>query len=175
MISENKSTVMDAVVKDARVVVIALWVGACVLFAAGLAPVLFEVLPTRELAGVVVNRVLRILNVSGLVAGAGLLLSLWRGGRHRSAFVWCVEAASLVIVVVTCAVNHFVIARRTAELRAQMPTPIDTLAADDALRVAFGSLHGWSILVLGCGVVAGIVALVLIARRERCDGGLIAR
>lgn len=175
LLSENKSSVIDAVVKDARVLVIALWVGACVLFAAVLAPVLFEVLPTRELAGIVVNRVLRILNVSGLVAGAGLLLSLWRGGQHRSAIVWRIEAASLAIVVVTCAVNYFVIARRIAELRARMPVPIDTLAADDAMRVAFGNLHGWSILVLGCGVVAGLVALILIARREACDGGLIAR
>jgi len=157
---------MDSIVKDARIVCIAVWVGACVLFAAGLAPVLFEVLPTRELAGVVVNRVLRLLNVGGLVVGFGLLLSLWSGGRHASAWRWRAEAASLVVVAVTCAVNHFIIARRIAELRAQMPTPIDSLAANDDLRVAFGSLHGWSILVLGCGMVAGIVALVLIARRE---------
>ncbi len=152
--------------KDVRVVCVAVWVGACVLFAAGLAPVLFEVLPTRELAGVVVNRVLRLLNVGGLIVSLGLLLSLWSGGRHAAAKWWRAEAVSLVVVAVTCAVNHFVIARRIAELRAQMPTPIDALAATDDLRVAFGSLHGWSILVLGCGVVAGIVALVLIARRE---------
>lgn len=145
---------------------IAVWVGACVLFTAGLAPVLFEVLPTRELAGAVVNRILRLLNVGGLIVGLGLLLSLRRGGRHSSVWRWRAEAASLIVVAVTCAVNHFVIARRIADLRAQMPSPIDALAATDALRVEFGSLHGWSILVLGCGVVAGVVALILIARRE---------
>jgi hypothetical protein len=161
----NKNRLIDLLVKDVRVVCIAVWVGACVLFAVGLAPVLFEVLPTRELAGAVVNRILRLLNIGGLFVSFGLLLSLWSGGRH-TAGRWRAEAVSVSVVALTCAVNQIVIARRIADLRARMTAPIDSLAANDELRIAFGSLHGWSILVLGCGLVAGIVALILIARRE---------
>jgi len=49
-------------------------------------------------------------------------------------------------------------------LRAAMVLPIDQIAADDARRVAFNSLHGYSVNALGLAMIAALVALVLMSR-----------
>jgi hypothetical protein len=64
-------------------------------------------------------------------------------------------------------VGHFVIASRMAGLRAQMGRPIEEVAADDPLRVAFGALHGQSVTVMSVAIVAAAVALFLVARRTK--------
>ena len=63
--------------------------------------------------------------------------------------------------------GHFVIASRMAALRAQMGKPIEELAADDALRVAFNVLHGRSVTTMSIAIAAAVVALFLIARRTK--------
>jgi hypothetical protein len=47
-----------------------------------------------------------------------------------------------------------------------MGRPIDQMAQTDPLRVAFNSLHGYSVFALGIGMLAAVVALLLIARRR---------
>jgi hypothetical protein len=54
-----------------------------------------------------------------------------------------------------------------AALRAQMGRPIEEVAADDPLRVAFGVLHGNSVTALSVAMLAAAVALFLIARRTK--------
>jgi hypothetical protein len=46
---------------------------------------------------------------------------------------------------------------------------IDEVAQDHPLRVAFNSLHGYSVGALAVGMIAGIIALLLIARRARSN------
>ena len=52
-------------------------------------------------------------------------------------------------------------------LRTAMVLPIDQIAADDSRRVAFNALHGYSVNALGIAMIAGLVALVLMARNLR--------
>jgi len=52
-------------------------------------------------------------------------------------------------------------------LRAAMVLPIDQIAADDARRIAFNSLHGYSVNALGLAMIAALVALVLMGRGLR--------
>jgi hypothetical protein len=52
-------------------------------------------------------------------------------------------------------------------LRAAMELPIDQIAVDDARRVAFNALHGYSVNALGIAMIAGLVALVLMGRSLR--------
>ena len=48
-----------------------------------------------------------------------------------------------------------------------MGRPIDDVGKDDPLRVAFDSLHGYSVAALGVAIIAAAVALLLIARRTK--------
>jgi hypothetical protein len=57
-------------------------------------------------------------------------------------------------------------------LKATMLLPIDQLTPDDARRVAFNSLHGYSVIVLSLAMIAALVALVLMTRSSARPQGL---
>ena len=57
------------------------WVGGIMFFAVVVAPVLFSVLPTRELAGAVVTRCLTSLHWIGIVAGSVFLVAGHTDGK----------------------------------------------------------------------------------------------
>ena len=63
------------IARAVRLLLLAAWVGAAIFFSAIVAPALFAVLPTRELAGAVVGRVLPMLNWAGLIIALALLAS----------------------------------------------------------------------------------------------------
>ena len=69
--------------------ILLLWLGGAILFAAIVAPTLFDTLPTRTLAGAVVGRVLPAIFYSGMVVGLATLVLDWRArgewkqGRRR--------------------------------------------------------------------------------------------
>lgn len=160
---------------------LAAWFGASVFFAAALAPVLFEVLPTRELAGQVVGRALAILNTGGFVVGLILFTdqlsrSVYRARRQegrqrkdalpssrmnrvRNLSAWVAP----VLLIVTCAANQWIVSARIAALRLLMNRPVDLVAKDDPLRIEFGSLHAVSVALLAIGIVAA--SLMLLTRR----------
>jgi hypothetical protein len=60
-----------------------------------------------------------------------------------------------------------VIAARMRAIRAALELPIDQIAADDSRRLAFNSLHGYSVNALALAMIAALVALVLMARATR--------
>ena len=47
---------------------------------------------------------------------------------------------------------------------AAMALPIDQIAVDDPRRIAFNSLHGYSVKAFGLAMIAALLAVVLIAR-----------
>lgn len=159
-----------AFVHGARLVPAALWLGGAAFFSFAVAPSAFAVLPTRDLAGAVVARTLAVVNVGGAVVGLLLLLT-WPFGRGlvRRAALWA-EAVALAVVTLASVAGHWLVAARMRELRARMGAPIDLLPADDPLRVAFNDLHGYSVAALIAGMLAGLVALLLIARRTNSGG-----
>jgi len=161
------------VLRDARLLLAAVWLGAAVYFSFAVAPAAFAALPARDLAGAVVSRTLAVVNTGGAIVGLLLLLSLPldRGARSRCASVG--EAAALLALTALCAAGQWVVAARMQSLRAQVGRPIDDLAATDPLRVAFNSLHVYSVWALVAAMLAGAAALLLIARRTRmkAEGG----
>lgn len=154
--------------RDVRLLLIALWLGGALFFSVAVAPSAFAVLPTRDLAGRVVSRTLSIVNVGGFLVSLIVLATAFVAGRaskRRRAFY--MELAALGLVVATTAVGQWIIGARLAALRAAMGRPVDELAQNDPLRVAFGSLHGYSVLALGVGMLAALAAFLLMARRNR--------
>ena len=158
-----------ALVADARLLLIALWLGAAVFFSFAVAPSAFAVIPARELAGAVVARTLAVVNTGGAVIGLLLLLSLPLDRRAASRRARAGEGVSLLFLTALCAAGQWVISARMATLRAQIRRPIDELAANDPVRVAFNSLHVYSVWALVAAMLAGAAALLLIARRTRME------
>jgi len=160
-----------ALVRDVRLLLIALWLGGAVFFSATVAPSAFGVLRARgiiyanEAAGSIVTRTLAVVNTGGFVIALLLLASafLFRQGVKRRAFL--AETISLAVVALATGIGQWIIAAQMVALRALMGRPIDDVAVDDPLRVDFNSLHGYSVMALSVAIIAAAVALLLIARR----------
>lgn len=154
-----------ALIADLRTFLIALWLGAAVFFTAAVAQSAFAVLPSRELAGAVVNRTLAILNYSGIIIGLILLASSIVKTEKINRVNLRVEQGLLLFLTAACAFGQFVIGARLHNLRQQIGRPIDEIGLDDPLRIAFGALHGYSVAVLAFAMLAALVVYFLMARR----------
>lgn len=152
---------------DARLLLLGVWLGAAVFFSFAVAPSAFAVLPTREAAGAIVTRTIGIVNVGGFALALFLLATAFarRGGQSRRA--WTLEVCALALVAAATAIGHWVVGARMAALRIALGRPIDEVAASDPLRLAFNSLHGYSVAAMTTAMLAAIVAFILIARRNR--------
>jgi Domain of unknown function (DUF4149) len=137
---------------------LAMWLGGATVVATTVAPAAFAVLPTRALAGALVGRVLPQLFHAGMLLGAIAAALAWtdRAVPHATA-----RAVASLGTVLACAVAQWVIGPRIARLREVIGPSVETLATTDPLRVEFGRLHGLSVLAMGVGMVAALVAIVL--------------
>jgi hypothetical protein len=159
------------VLRDVRLLLIALWLGGAVFFSATVAPSAFSVLRARgvvyanEAAGSIVTRTLSILNTGGFILALLLLASAFLFSRSVKRRTLLAEAVSLAVVMIATGAGQWVIAARMLGLRAAMGRPIDEVAVDDPLRATFNSLHSYSVVALGVAIIAAAIALLLIARR----------
>ena len=144
------------------------WIGGIIFFVAVLAPVVFSgVLPSRELAGNVVNPSLTRLHWMGLVSGliflnCSIFYNLSKFTRAK--FFSSIHILVMLMLLLT-AVSQFGIAPRMRMLRAEMGA-IDNLPQDDARRVEFNRLHQKSTQAEGGVLLLGLVVVVLTARRD---------
>jgi len=152
---------------DFRLLLLGLWLGAACFFSFAVAPSAFSVLPSRELAGAVVNRTLAIVNYGGLIIGLILLASSFVRGQNTNRIRRWLEQVGLLLLIAACAFGEFVIGARLQNLRGQIGRPIDEVAMDDPLRVAFNDLHGYSVTILLTAMIAALVTFFLLSRRAR--------
>jgi len=152
---------------DFRVLLLSLWLGAACFFSFAVAPSAFGVLPSRELAGSVVNRTLAIINYGGIFVGLILLMSSYVLRWKVSRINLRLEQGLLLLLSAACAFGQFVIAAKLSDLRGQIGRPIDEVGASDPLRVAFNDLHGYSVTILMTAMIAAVAAFFLLVRRTR--------
>jgi len=150
---------------DIRLLFLGLWLGAAVFFI-GAAQITFTVLEQRELAGSVVSADLRLLNFSGLVIAAVLILLSFVGTSNANRFWLWIERFLLFVLGAACTVGQFLVGFWLSSLRTQMGKPIDELAADDPLKIRFDTLHQYSEWILLTGMIAALVAFFIIANRK---------
>lgn len=156
-----------------RVLLVALWLGAALFFSAAVAPNVFAVLRSfhlanaNEIAGAIVTRTLAIINTGGFMIALLLVLTAFLFRRTTTRRALRAEVVSLLILALMTGLGQWVIAQRMLMLRTAMGRPVDEVAQGDPLRVAFNTLHGYSVGALSVAMIAGIVALLLIARRAR--------
>jgi len=157
------------IIRTLRLLALGLWLGTAVFFGAAVAPTLFHVirgaqlLNANEIAGTIVTRLLATINIGGFIIALLLIATalLMKRGSRLALFV---EMISLAIMAIMTGVGHWVIAARIIALRAAMQGHIDQIALNDPRRVAFDSLHGYSVTVMGVAMIAGLVAFVIMAR-----------
>lgn len=152
-------------VANGRTFIIGLWLGAALFFSFAVAPGAFAVLPSRELAGSLVNRTLAIINLSGIVVGLILLASSYAAKQNVNRVRLWIEQGLLLLLTAACAFGQFVIAARLHNLREQIGRPIDEVSLDDPLRLAFNDLHGYSVTILSAAMLAAVVIFFLLAGR----------
>lgn len=154
---------MLRVIRFARLLTIALWVGGLVFFAFAVAPVAFHRLPNAHEAGLVVGGTLRVLHVLGLACG-GIFLLLTaavsrRVGPRRVALAEIV--LDLAMLGVT-AYSQFAVLPAMERYRAEAGGDVAAADATSPGRVQFERLHVVSerlegvVLLLGLGVMFGL-------------------
>jgi hypothetical protein len=161
---------LAGVLHNCRLLLAASWLGASLFFSFVVAPSVFMVLRdstalyANHLAGTIITRNLAVINTGGFFISLFLLASAFafRGRTGRRWFL--AEIISVVVVAAATGVGQWVIAARMLALRRQMGRPIDETAATDPLRLAFNSLHVYSVTALVIAMLAALVAFVLIAR-----------
>lgn len=149
----------------AFLLVVALWIGAMVYFAAVAAPAAFAALadqqglPGRQLAGSVVRIALGTLNQSGVAMAvvAIVLLVLSEPDVRRRPVV--VGVVVVVLLGVLSFVSHAVVSSRLDVLRTAMGV-IDEVSPSDPRRLEFGRLHGVSVLLLGVQILGALGVFV---------------
>ena len=144
----------------AMLVALSAWLGAAVIVAAVVAPAAFAVLPSRMLAGVLVARVLPVLFWSGAILG---LVVAVRAVSHARGPTWL--AATGVLLALAGAGAQLVVAPRIERVRASIGgVPMDVLDSADPRRIAFGRLHGLSLLSLAVAMLSAVAAIWLCTR-----------
>lgn len=152
---------------DLRSLILALWLGGSCFFSFAVAPSAFSVLTSPDLAGSLVSRTLMIVNLSGIVIGAVLLLTSFLPGRSaKPAFIW-IERFLLAIMTLAGVIGQFVIALWMSQIRMSLGKPIEEIAAEDPLRVQFDQLHQYSVYVLMTAMAAAALSYFLLAYRSR--------
>lgn len=140
---------------------LAIWLGGMLFFAAGVAPVAFGTLPSRELAGNVVNGSMARLHLFAYVAGVLLLASYalraWLGDRGRVA---AIKAGLAALMLGIALYSGFGISAPLAEIRSRVGT-IDSLPPGDPTRARFAFLHQLSVRLMGLNMLLGVVVIVL--------------
>jgi hypothetical protein len=161
---------LRTIFKCLRLLLLGLWLGAAVFFGAAVAPTVFGVLRgaqlsnANELAGMMVTRLLAIINRGGFEISLFLLVTAYFMNKRESRLVRFAEMISLAIMAIMTGVSHFVISARMLALRTAMQAPIDQVASSDARRAAFDALHHYSVMAMGAAIVAGLVAFLIMSR-----------
>jgi hypothetical protein len=161
------------VLNQIRMLLLASWLGAAILFSAVVAPSAFRVLRAfdlpnaNEIAGTIVTRTLSVINTSGFILGLLLVigsLAVKRSYRQRS---FVLEIVMLMILSITTGLGEWIIAAKMRGLRAAMHLPIDQVALNDPNRLAFAALHGYSVTALGIAIIAALISFFVIANRAK--------
>jgi len=138
------------------------WIGAIIFFAFVVAPTVFSVLPTHDLAGKVVGRSLTALHWMGLVSGIVYLLCSLLYARFSTGFAhpFAVRNVLIVLMIVLTVISLFAITPKMNALKADIGV-IDNVPQTDARRVEFNQLHVWSTRLEGGVFLMGLVVVWL--------------
>jgi hypothetical protein len=154
---------LAATLRFLQILSLGCWLGGIIFFIV-FTQGIFTVMPTKDLAGVVVGYSLARLHILGIVAGCVYLIAT--ASLEKSVAALARPAALLVFVMILCtmASQYGVIARMDV-LRSQMGS-VDATPAGDVLRIAFDRLHQYSVRLESAVLFSGLAAMFLTARQK---------
>ena len=165
---ESSLEVVMSVLRFFMLLSLVVWIGGLIFFAFVLAPTVFNpsILPTRQLAGNVVNRSLGVLHWMAICCGLVFAVTSMIDSRVVSGVAqpFALRHVLVYLMILLTLVGMFGIASRMQVLRQQM-VMIDEVPHDDARRVEFNRLHVWSTRIEGSVLLLGLALLFLTARR----------
>jgi uncharacterized membrane protein len=143
-----------------------LWIGGIVYFGAVVAPTVFTVLPTHDLAGKVVTRTLERLHLIGIICGVVFLICsmIVAYVTRGSAQVFAPRHMAIVAMIALTFIAQDVVGAKMNRIKDQIGV-IDNVAVNDPQRVEFNRLHVWSTRLEGCILLLGVGVLYGTARR----------
>lgn len=156
---------MTNILRFLQVFALGTWIGSIFYFSAAVAPGAFRVLPSQDLAGLLVEFSLRRLHTLGVVAGIVFLLAsaaiaVSASGSRRSELLASIGVAIMLVLTV---ISQHIMIRRMMELRREMGSVAAT-AKEDLRRVEFDKLHRVSVQLEGATLLIGFAALFLRVR-----------
>ncbi len=157
-----------AVLRFFMLLSLVVWIGGIVYFGAVVAPTVFSVLPTHELAGRVVSRSLAILHWMGLACGLVFLLTSIIYSRMSTGGYKPFAARNILIIfmIALTLVSQLAISAKMNSMRLQLGA-IDQVSPTDPLRMEFNRLHQWSTRLEMTVLALGLVVLGITAARFR--------
>jgi hypothetical protein len=141
------------------------WIGGLIFFPV-VAQTAFSVLPTRNLAGMIVGRSLTILHWMAIASGVIFLISSLIYNRLTTGSMHAFGARHILIclMLLLTLISQFGIIPRMNALKASMPAEIDAVPLDNPARVQFDALHVWSTKIEQGVLVLGLVLIYLTAQ-----------
>lgn len=149
-----------------------LWAGAALGFGAFAAPLLFQELPSRDVAGRIAGLIIGRLDwaawaafgLAGLSWGARWMAEVKEDliGPMR---LW---SAGWLVAMLMCLASAFIVTPKVRAIRTRIGAPIETLAPDHADRVAYNKAHGLSrnLFFLRILLALGLAATVSMLPRK---------
>jgi Domain of unknown function (DUF4149) len=143
------------------------WLGGVIFFAAVLAPTVFAVLPTRHLAGNVVNLSLHVLHWMGIVSAVVFLASSMIYARFATgaSHPFAARHVLLYVMLLLTLISQFGISPKMAALRSSMGD-VDAVSITDPARIQFNMLHVWSTRLEGGVLLLGLVVVYLTSKNS---------
>jgi len=154
-----------------RLFLIAGWLGAAIFFSSVVAPGAFYVLRTfglanqSEVAGALVSHTLHVINLIGLIVSVSVIVLTLALKNTLARRRFSLQIILMMILGIATTIGEWVIGARMRELRAGFRGPIDQVPADDAGRIAFAALHGYSVVALSVAMIAALIAFLVISKR----------
>ncbi|BDU70390.1 hypothetical protein GETHOR_24910 [Geothrix oryzae] len=151
------------------VALLLLWAGAALGFGAFSAPLLFQELPSRDVAGRLAGLTIGRLDWAAWVAFglAGLSWGARWVAEVKEEIVGPIRlwSAAWLVALLMCLASTFVVTPKVRAIRARIGAPIETLAPDHADRVAYNKAHGLSrnlfflriLLAMGLAATVGML------------------
>lgn len=156
-----------------RILLLSLWIGAAIFFSAVVAPTAFRVLRAfnlphaGEIAGAIVNQALGVVNTAGFIISLLLLASTFPFRRNYSRTRFVLQNVLLGVMAISTGIGEWVIAAKMRALRAAMSLSMDRVDLSDPGRVAFQTLHGYSVAALSIAIIVALIVFFVMANPAR--------
>ncbi|HXI94349.1 MAG TPA: DUF4149 domain-containing protein [Blastocatellia bacterium] len=161
-----RSGVAQQITAFIELLLLGVWLGSMIFFSFAVAPSAFAVLPTREMAGVMVTSTIGKIEALGLIIGTLLILiqvANWRS-RQSSGAIKTLQTFLLLLMIASAALSRFWISPAMVSLQAKMGGHIDDVPVTDPMRTQFNDLHHYSVGLMTTAMISGLVVLFLTVR-----------